>query len=135
VLPASEYGPTCTLPPHLSPFVDDSGIFDFLVFIVTPNLASGSYVPARRETLNKIKDAIANGKPYDIELHHEQAMAKKAAVEEAKNNEEDNNDDEEVEESDEEEEEITFKDDDEGKKNYFFFNLIFFFSTWNLLYF
>ncbi len=49
LLPTNEYGPTATLPAHLSPFVDDKQM---------------GYVPARRENIEKIKEAMENGTPY-----------------------------------------------------------------------
>jgi hypothetical protein len=80
------------------------------------------YVPQRREILNKIKEAIESGKPYDIEYAHAQAISKKIQVEvqdEAEVQEEEvvgsSSDEEEEEEVEEEEEEIEQEEDEEQK--------------------
>jgi len=49
LLPINEYTVNATLPPHLSPFVDDKQV---------------GYTPARRENIDKIKEAMEQGIPY-----------------------------------------------------------------------
>jgi len=56
LIPEEEYTIGATLPPHLSPFVDNQ---------------SEGYIPERQKKLDRIKDAMENGIPYDPEEEEE----------------------------------------------------------------